>query len=197
MSKFKGKKTNNAKITAKKDIRLEVLSFFDCASVLEVFCGSGEMYRYVWSSAQNYIGIDKNKYFDERKTICGDAEKIIRKVDLSEFNIFDIDAYGSPYEIADYITLNIPQSDKLAFIFTDGVEMDLRMGRICKGIRAMTGLDGHVLKKANLIHCDLIKKTIETIEQRLKMRVILTRIAKGVTGSKMHYWAIVLTRDAD
>ena len=49
MSKFNGKKTNNAKTSAKKDLRQGVLSQMKIARVLEVFCGAGEMYNSVWN----------------------------------------------------------------------------------------------------------------------------------------------------
>ena len=45
MSKFRGVKTDNAKITSKVDIRKESLKFIKDSSVFEVFCGAGEMYK--------------------------------------------------------------------------------------------------------------------------------------------------------
>lgn len=151
MSKFNGVKTDNAKINAKQDLRNNVLNFFAEKHVLEVFCGSGEMYRDVWHVADTYTGIDIKKQFDERNTICGDAVKAVSTIDLDCFNIFDIDAYGSPYDVLN-IVLSRYQGDakRLAFILTDGINMDLKMGRICKGLRSLLDVDSKVFKKQTI-----------------------------------------------
>lgn len=193
MSKFNGVKTDNAKITAKKKIREFILSKVEKTSVLEVFCGAGDMYRDVWHQADSYTGIDKRKFFDKRNTLCGDAEKVLSVIDIDCFNVFDIDAYGSPYDCLDLILKRYAGNHKeVAFIITDGVAMDLRMGRICKGIRNIIGIDSHILKKANLIQEELIIKIIENIELKLNGRVFFKKFAKGKTGAAMKYYAIIV-----
>ena len=196
MSKFNGVKTNNAKIRAKCDIREYVMSQIDRQSVLDIFCGTGEMYNSVWHKAMNYQGIDKVKFFDCRNTLCGDADKLIRRVDLTRFNIFDIDSYGSPYEILDYLTQTIRPSGDVAFVITDGISIDLRLGRVCKGIRNLVGIENHVLKRASKMHDDIINIIAIEVSKRLKMRISSIRIAKGKTGASMRYWSITLTHDA-
>jgi hypothetical protein len=195
MSKFRGVKTNNAKISAKKDIREFVMSQIAKQSVLEVFSGLGEMYNSVWHKADDYQGIDKVKVFDSRDTLCGDVHKLIRRADVQRFNIFDIDAYGSPYEILDYITQTIRPCGDVAFVLTDGTNMDLKLGRVCKGIRNFVGIENHILKRASVIHDDIIGMIAKEIARRLKMRIMSMRIARGKTGSSMRYWAITLTHD--
>ena len=169
MSKFKGVKTNNAKTDAKQKLRESVFLNMKNSNVLEVYCGSGEMYNAVWYKAEKYTGIDKVKFFDKRHTICGDAEKAIRLVDINDYNIFDIDAYGSPYEILDYIVGKIDlKNKKIGFVVTDGVNMDLKLGRVCKGLRRFIGYDFHIAKRANVLHDDFIKIVIDKIAEKLK-----------------------------
>ena len=197
MSKFNGVKTNNAKTNAKTEIRLSVLSEIENPKVLEVFCGAGEMYKNVWHNSEKYTGIDKVKYFDERHTICGDAEKAVRLIDVNDYNIFDIDAYGSPYEILDYIVSKIDQENKkIGFVITDGVNMDLKLGRVCKGLRRFIGYDFHIAKRANVLHDDFIKIVIDKIAEKLKGKIENLLIAQGVTGSSMRYYSFVINRDA-
>lgn len=196
MSKFNGVKTNNAKTTAKEEIRVSVMRQIKNASVLEVFCGSGEMYQKVWHEAQRYTGIDKVKQFDARHTICGDAQKAVRKIDLNKYNIYDIDAYGSPYEILDFITSQIITSRRIGFVITDGIDMDLKLGRVCKGVRAMTGIKNHILKRANTMHDDLIMLVIKEVEERLNGKASCLQLAKGKTGSAMRYYSFIIDRDA-
>lgn len=193
MSKFNGVKTDNAKITAKKEIREFVLSKMNNAFVLEVFCGAGDMYNDVWHNADSYTGIDKRKFFDKRNTLCGDAEKVLSVIDVDDFNVFDIDAYGSPYNCLDLILKRyIVKHKKIAFVITDGVAMDLRMGRISKGIRNILGIESHILKKANLIQDDLILKIIESVANKLKGVITDKKFAKGKTGAAMNYYAFIV-----
>lgn len=197
MSKFKGVKTNNAKTSAKRTIREQVLNEIKKPSVLEVFCGAGEMYNDVWHKADNYTGIDKVKQFDDRHTICGDARKALRVVDLEQYNIFDIDAYGSPYEVLLDILPRVSRNfDRVGFVLTDGIAMDLKLGRISKGIRSLTGINGHIAKRAHVIHDDLIAKVIDRVCRDLGCKRHMVKMATGKTGSQMKYYGFVVTRDA-
>jgi tRNA G26 N,N-dimethylase Trm1 len=155
------------------------------------------MYKNVWHNSEKYTGIDKVKYFDERHTICGDAEKAVRLIDVNDYNIFDIDAYGSPYEILDYIVDKIDTSNKkIAFVITDGIDMDLRLGRVCTGLRKFIGYDFHIAKRAHVLHDDFIKIVIDKIKDKLKGSVCLFLIAQGTKGSSMRYYSFVVNRDA-
>jgi len=192
VSKFNGVKTDNAPIAAKQQIRLSILDKIDNPRVCEVFCGAGEMYNSVWHKAGDYIGIDKRKFFDERKTICGDAEKAIRTINLNDYNIFDIDAYGSPYNILSYIVQNRTEKGSVAFVLTDGSAMDLRLGRVSKGLRELSGIKNHILKRASNVHDELIIEAIRNIE-KITMKIHSDFvIAKGRTGAAMRYYAFVL-----
>jgi hypothetical protein len=198
MSKFRGVKTNNAKTNAKQQIRESALCAIDGEKyTLEVYCGAGEMYQSVWHQSDIYMGIDKVKFFDERNTICGDARKAIRLVDISKFNIFDIDAYGSPYEILADILPLVGCHKKIAFVLTDGTNMDLKLGRISKGMRFFTGIDFHIAKRANVLHDDFIKDVIAKTCEMLNGKAEGVRIAKGVKGSAMRYYCFIVNRDAD
>ena len=193
MSKFNGIKTNNAKTEAKRLIRRKILSSVDNPKVLEVFCGAGEMYRDVWRDADDYLGIDKVKFFDERKTICADAIKAVSTIDLSGFNVFDIDAYGSPYDVLKIIIERIDKTKKsYGFVITDGISMDLRLGRICKGIRHFTGIDFHVAKRAGVLHEQFIRDVMCYISKELNGVAENFVIARGKTGAAMKYYAFTV-----
>lgn len=192
MSKFRGKKTNNAKTTAKTDLRLSVLHAIDNPCVLEVFCGSGEMYNAVWRHAQKYTGIDKVKQFDERQTICGDARKALRIIDLSEYNIFDIDAYGSPYDVLDDILTLGELKKPVGFCITDGIDMDLKLGRVCKGLRKFIGYEHNIAKRANNLHDQFIKMVCDNVAERLDGQVQNFMLATGKTGAAMKYYSFVI-----
>lgn len=196
MSKFKGVKTNNAKTNVKEILRQNILNQIRNQSVCEVFCGSGEMYDKVWKRAVNYLGIDREKYFDKRNTWCGDAFKLIKRVNPNEYNIFDIDAYGDPYGILIDIIYRINKGyGKIGFVITDGIDMDLKMGRVCKSVQLLTGINAHVLKRANIIHEQLIDKIIKQVAFVLNGNVTHFKIATGKKGSKMKYFAFIINEN--
>ncbi len=192
MSKFQGKKTNNAKTTAKTDLRSNILKAIKNPCVLEVFCGSGEMYQAVWNKADRYTGIDKVKQFDERHTICGDARKALRIIELSDYNIFDIDAYGSPYDVLDDILTLREISKPVGFCITDGIDMDLRLGRVCKGLRKFIGYEHNIAKRANNLHDQFIKIVCEKVAERLDGQVQNFMMATGKTGAAMKYYSFLV-----
>lgn len=196
MSKFNGVKTDNAKINAKQDLRNNIKQYFNELHVLEVYCGSGEMYRDVWHVAQTYTGIDQKKQFDGRHTICGDACKAVSVIDLDGFNVFDIDAYGSPYDVLNII-LSRYQGDfkRAAFVVTDGGGMDLKMGWLCKGLRELLNIESKKVNKAHLLHGKIIEDIISIVAKKLNAKVIHREFAKGVTGAAMRYYAFVVERD--
>lgn len=190
MSKFNGVKTDNAKVIQKIDFRNFALENVDDAAVLEIYCGAGEMYRRVWKKAPYYMGIDRKKFFDERNVIIGDAMKALMTIDVSRFNIIDIDAYGSPYDVMNYIS-EVFSGSQLALVVTDGSAMDLRHGRINKGLRDLTRVDPHILKRSHKVHDFLIKIALENFAKKTNMNLIKYRIATGVTGSAMRYYCAI------
>ena len=104
----------------------------------------------------------------------------------------DIDAYGSPYEILSCIINRIDKKhDKYGFVITDGVSMDLRLGRICAGIRALTGINHHIVKNASFMHDELIGDIIKSVCKEIGGVVTHFKIAKGKTGAAMRYYAFV------
>ena len=54
------------------------------------------MHIAVWNRASHYVGCDLEFYRDERTAFVANNIRVLRTIDLSEFNIFDLDAYGVP-----------------------------------------------------------------------------------------------------
>ena len=194
MSKFKGKKTDNGPKLAKKTLREIALNGIQSPSVLEFFCGSGESFRAVWHRAKNYTGVDLKAFDDERNTICGNVVDIAKTIDVDKYNIFDLDAYGSPYTVLDILSKRIKNYDKIAFVVTDGICIDLRMGNVCSGVQSLTGLKNRRLGRANVLHYEIIRKIIGTVAQRLNGVVSGFKIATGVTGAKVKYYVFFIER---
>ncbi|HUS02943.1 MAG TPA: hypothetical protein VMY77_14495 [Chitinophagaceae bacterium] len=93
-------KTNNdnSLIEGKVNLRLQSLPDKKEINVLEAFGGEGVLWSIVQRKAPdkkiNVLSIDKNKY--GRVQLQGDNLKFLHSLNLSEFDIIDLDAWGSP-----------------------------------------------------------------------------------------------------
>lgn len=87
-------------VAAKIQIRRNVLDAVKPAHVFDAFCGpTGEMWWDVWSQADSYVGCDTEFLLtDPRKRFVADNRRVLRSIDLQAFNVFDFDAFGSPWE---------------------------------------------------------------------------------------------------
>lgn len=193
MSKFNGVKTNNAKIDAKIKLR----EMLDCRdkNVLEVYCGEGIMFNDVWHLSRHYEGIDIKKYDDDRIVHIGDAATVLKTIDLSMFDIFDIDAYGSPYECLFIIANRLKKQcvyKNIDFVVTDGLQIDLRMGNIEKYLALLSGVDSTKVNGIHKVHNMLINNVINNVSNMLSMNVESKKIAIGKTGSGMRYFSFRL-----
>jgi nitrate reductase beta subunit len=194
MGSFFGISTNNTNNLSKEKIRQNIFDLFENKkNVLEIFCGSGEMYRKVWKNADKYTGIDIIEQNDERHTICGDSMEVLKKIDINEYNIFDIDSYGGPYEELNYILNNINTKQKeIAFVLTDGSHINLALGHINSGYRKILGIKSKRLTNAHLLHDMFIKKILEKIKSTFNPVETKFYITTGKTGACVKYYAIFL-----
>ena len=92
------KKTDNTNLAHKVGFRIEMLRRFEtqAVSVLDLYAGTNKIWDAVGKHVQvsRYYGVD---IVDKKgKNITADNAKIIPSLDLSAFNVIDIDAYGTP-----------------------------------------------------------------------------------------------------
>jgi len=195
MSKFKGKKTKNAPTNAKEKIRTSVLDYIQEPSVLELFCGSGVMYSKVWYKCNSYIGVDIEPQNDHRMTVSCDAFEYAKSANIEGINVFDIDAFGSPYKCLLAIIKRLKKANienRIAFCITDGIEIDMRMSNIQYEMAELAGVSVKKVKNAHLIHDRLIKLIISNIANILDSVVVSAVMSKGNTGAGMRYYSFVI-----
>jgi hypothetical protein len=91
-----GAAAHQAKIT----LRERVLEMVKPAHVFDAYCGpTGEMWKAVWSKAASYTGCDTDyRPFDPRHRFVADNRTVMRSIDLHKYNVFDLDAFGEPWE---------------------------------------------------------------------------------------------------
>lgn len=98
----KEKQSSIQSLPVKLQLRRRAMDFVggpERASVLDLFAGDGAMYRAVWSQAADYHGCDNEEWYrDGRKVWICDNLRLLRAIDLSPFNVYDLDAYGQPWD---------------------------------------------------------------------------------------------------
>ena len=133
-------------VKAKADIRLHVLEHVRPARVFDAFCGpTGEMWQRVWREADDYVGVDREWHItDPRRRYVGDNVAVMRSIDLGRFNIFDLDAFGSPYELLCILLARRPwaRDERGGLIVTDGTSGKLRFGQVFGALGALTKFKG-------------------------------------------------------
>lgn len=127
---------------AKVQIRRAVLEHVKPARVFDAFCGEGVMFREVWKDAAEYIGCDQRDWSPQEtiRRFVADNQRVLRCIELDRFNIFDLDAFGSPWEQALIIAARRrwKAGERGGLVVTDGDL--LRMGIHAHGTRQLLGL---------------------------------------------------------
>lgn len=123
---------------AKVRLRELALGHVGTASVLDCFCGLGEMHTAVWRKADRYVGCDEQEwdFTGPPRFVCNNL-MLLRALDLQQFNIFDLDAYGSPWEQAMIIASRRlwGPGENGAIVLTDGSSMRTRFGGSTRSMR--------------------------------------------------------------
>lgn len=86
-------KTDNANIGKKISLRKQATQGLKTLNVLDLFAGNNTL----WSSfkCDRYYGVEKQK--GKGNNLNTDNIRIIQSLDLSGFNVIDVDSYGIPF----------------------------------------------------------------------------------------------------
>lgn len=136
-------KRDNAHHAAKVEIRNHVLTNLEReAVVFDAFAGTGKMFESVWHAAAGYVGCDETWHRDDRRCFVCDNRRVLRCIDLKPFNVFDLDAYGSPWEQAIIIATRRPLDvgERLGLVLTDGTWSNYRAGLIPHALKFASGI---------------------------------------------------------
>ncbi|MCG5238402.1 hypothetical protein MCW82_01215 [Azospirillum doebereinerae] len=193
-------KTNNhpAARAAKVEVRRRVLEALGAgnAVVFDAFAGDGAMWRAVWRDAAGYVGCDLLWYRDERTAFVSDNIRVLRCLpadDLAGFTVFDLDAYGSPWEQAAIIGARRPvrRGERLGLILTEGSGLKLKMGGYPAALCALAGIRPGAAGGAKA-HDELIDRALVGLCRRMGARIERRWQAQGKTGAAVRYIGLVL-----
>ena len=123
--------------------------------VFDAFAGEGTIYQRCYRDAGAYCGCDRAWFRDERTLYVADNLRLMRAIDLSAFNVFDLDAYGSPWKQWLILLARRPlqPGEKIAVFLTEGTasklitrNMDYAMAEAAGISRVQYGAKKHRLQ---------------------------------------------------
>lgn len=183
---------------AKVEIRRRVLAALTpaAARVFDAFAGPGLMWAEVWQHAAAYVGCDERWHRDARCCFVADNRRVMRCLDLTPFTIFDLDAYGSPWEQALILAARrrLAPGERVGLVVTEGTWMKTRTGTCWPAaLRQACGITpaaGGMGDKG--MHDELIARALLHVVRRMGGRMIQQWRAVGVTGARMRYLGVVI-----
>lgn len=189
-------KVNNHPKSAgdKVAIRRRVLAAVDRPRVFDAFAGSGRMWRNVWSNAEHYVGCDLKWYRDRvRLAYVGDNRRVMRAIDLGAFNIFDLDAYGSPWDQATIVASRrmVASGEKVGLVLTDGSLMKLKLGQAPTALALLAGIGAGARGLARQ-YDQIMDRAISALCARMRCDLVARYQAEGKTQSGVHYIGLIL-----
>jgi hypothetical protein len=192
------KKQHTARaFAAKVEIRERVLAWvgMERASVFDAFAGAGELHRAVWSRAAHYEGCDRDLSFalaDGRTLFCADNRRVLRCIDLARFNIFDLDAHGSPWEQAMIVAARRPvqRGERIGLALTLGEGLTLKLGNMPLALASLAGFARGV--PGALRNGEIAERAIRELARRMGCRIAHRWQAEGKGGSAMRYVGLAM-----
>lgn len=198
-ARFSPKTNNNPRaFAAKVTVRRNVLAAMSGpANVFDAFAGDGEMYSAVWREAFAYTGCDMKRARDNRLMFCADNRRVLRAIELAAFNVFDLDAYGSPWEQAIIIAdrRRVAPGELIGIAVTEGNGFALKSNVMPIAIRILSGLRPGIVGLSRK-QDSVIDRTIAGLAKRMRCTVAKRWQAEGRTGASMRYIGIVLRGNA-
>lgn len=135
-------KTNNSYLHCKIRLRANHLPN-GAIKVLDLYGGEGKVWQGVEKLTQRQItrlAVDTQDYGNFH--LHGDNLKFIKSLDLSQFNVIDVDAYGVPYAQLNYIF----KSGYRGIIFVTFIQT--MFGRIPNQLLTDLGFSKEIIKKS-------------------------------------------------
>jgi hypothetical protein len=202
--KIKKRKTHKLDENSSYDAKIKVRKFVVDSlknkdpMILDCFAAKGKMWELAYDKTPNYLGIDMKLYLDDRKMICADNLSYLKSADLDQFDIFDLDAYGSPMNAIAIIAKRFQWRTKteIGIVFTDGTGFNAKMSGTSKKYAAWLGLQSIPKIKSHLDYRDdLIKMAIIKCAEIAGAKTKYTKAFLKNKGSYMRYVGFVLSRE--
>ena len=196
MKKKKGEKVDNSCAALKAQLRRAYLP--PDARVLDLFAGHGEMYRRAYAgNVSNYYGVDKQVVHDAALCTLGDNIKFVCQNDITKYNVFDLDAYGIPWDLFFLIIKRLKKGEYIFFL-TDGLPVQLDKSRgylLSKIIRATERFARRfTVRGMSRFYFDIIRTLLWNAETRYGIKIELAKYTHNKTYMygipTVYYWVL-------
>jgi len=131
--------TENSHLRTKVRLRLELIDQIgkDKIHVLDAFAGQGLVWKEIQRQRPDLqittVGIEKRKYVNPN-VIMGDNRKAMKGMDLTAFDIIDLDAFGCPWE---QLAIAAERAPNVPVVLT---HISVTLGPVPKGLLKAAGL---------------------------------------------------------
>lgn len=156
------------------------------------------MFDRVWREAGSYLGCDEAPWTTTTRItrLCCDNRIALRSLDLSRFNIFDLDAFGSPWDQMLILAARrrwLP-GETGAVVLTDGSSYHAQFGSLSRAEAALLGQAraGRARKRELSIHHKLIAAWSERAGVTLIRQWHAQGNGSGKGGQIMQYSSFIL-----
>lgn len=188
-------------VAAKVTIRERVLAAVtpEQAVVFDAFCGPGAMYDAVWKGAAGYVGCDETWFRDDRLVYVADNCRLLRCLDLQPFTVFDLDAFGSPWEQAVIVAARrrLEPGERVGVLLTEGDWKNTRLNGLGSyAMRQAAGITREMRVSSVSRFWDVSDRALRNVVRQMGGTIVRHWRAHGVTGSRVRYTGVVIERAA-
>jgi SAM-dependent methyltransferase len=165
--------------------------------VLDLFCGTGEMYRRVYAGrVREYVGVDRERVHDPALCITVDNRTYVAHNDIGRFDVFDLDDYGCPWALFYRVLEKVAHPTVVVFL-TDSLIMRAGInGKAPRMVAAVNGIPkGMVIPALAQRYHDLFRTMLLDVEDRFGYHTARATYARS-ERSAVYYWALRLERTA-
>ena len=192
---------HNASPATKIELRrrlIEALGGPASCRVLETHSGPGIMRRGAYSGAREWIGIDTD--IEAPGAVHYDSTLVLRAIDLSAFNLFDVDAFGSPWHHVWLVSQRrrLVAGERLGLAMTNGaasqtVARHMRPRRAGWSRQMLDTLGADPDASLSQFICDNAERTAQVLVGRwfAPGRIVRWMTARSPSGSTFYFAAII------
>ena len=186
-------KVDNSSTALKAELRTRNLP--ESPAVLDLFCGTGQMYELAYKGrAVLYHGVDKEKIHDPEICTLANNVAFIKQNSIDQYNVFDLDDYGTPWKQLYLILRKLNRPDVTIFI-TDGLVMHQKVdGKVTKFVSATE----HIRRDANIPginrwYVDIFATMLLDLEKRYNWKTVKAQYFHNERRT-VYYWALKMER---
>lgn len=172
---------------------VEILGGPSNVRVFDGFAGAGVVWDRCYRNVSSYIACDTRWFRDTRTAYVAKSERLLRAIDVQQFNLFDFDAYGSPWHQVAIVAArrNLAEGEKVAFALTDGSPMAMRFGHMIQYLHVLAGVSGHMQIAARTVGV-LHEHAIRNVARMMGGTTELVLRARNPKGAQCTYLAVVV-----